>query len=86
MREHEVSLVGQQVWNRHLLHAEENLRVADIFPNDGSSLLELSISETPIIAGLDIDFDPIFSQSLDFERSKRTSSFPLVLAFAQNGD
>jgi hypothetical protein len=86
VREKEVSLISQQILNRHFLNPKDNLRFRDIILNDRACILKLVIAVATTAARLNQNPDTEGYKLSDLIRSQGTSPFPLVLAFSHDCD
>ena len=84
MREEEVSLVRQQIFDGHFFHAEDYGSFGHVLRNFSASIDEHIIAEAPDGGGLDQNFNASLNNLLYFDWCKRAAALPLVLAFAQD--
>jgi hypothetical protein len=86
MREINKSFVGDQLLNGHLLNAQNNRTLADVFAQNCPSSLILVVRENSFLRGLHDNFDIwVFGEDLlDIPRSERSPALPHAFVLPAN--
>ena len=86
MREEEVSLVSQKVWDGYFFNTKDYRGRRNVLVDLGASIDELIVTVASNCGGLDDDLNVLGHDLLHFERGEGAATFPLVFAFSEDGD
>ena len=86
VREEEVSLVSQKVWDGYFFNTKDYRGRRNVLVDLGAGIDELIVTVASNCGGLDDDLDVLGHDLLYLKRGEGAATFPLVFALSEDGD